>query len=231
MDTGGLLGPKYSYADELPSPSELGIGRDGSFGGITKAVAGINYYVDAIGFGESTMMSKMLGTQTPLGIRYFLKTGAKCSNGQDMYEYVDTVPHGLPGRLGKEIQNTLGVGFRGMAPGIVEDAAGALDPRPMFNAVIGSGYVKCKNVTLPVGDMKNSLKSRYDSSNVWITDNTQTVGGAPHQTRWVFDKYISQDDYDNEYPKEGFVGGKRSKLAAGILFAILFFGITSFKMK
>ena len=96
MDTGGLLGPKYSFADELSTPSELGIGRDGSFSGIMRAVAGVNYYVDAIGFGEATGLAKMSGMdQVPLGIQYFMKTGATCSNGADMYEYVSTIPKGL----------------------------------------------------------------------------------------------------------------------------------------
>ena len=91
MDTGGLLGPKYSYADELRTPSELGIGRNGSFDGIMRAVGGVNYYVDAIGFGEATGLAKSAGmNQQPLGIRYFIKTGATCSNGADMYEYIST---------------------------------------------------------------------------------------------------------------------------------------------
>ncbi len=100
MSATGLLGPKYSYADELRAPSELGIGRDGSFDGIMRAVGGINYYVDAIGFGQSSMVARQMGLhQTPLGIRYFIKTGQTCSNGADMFEYIDTVPKGLPGRV------------------------------------------------------------------------------------------------------------------------------------
>ena len=70
MDTGGLLGPKYSFADELKTPSEMGINQDGSFDGIMRSVAGINYYTDAIGFGESTLLAKGQGmNQNPLGIR------------------------------------------------------------------------------------------------------------------------------------------------------------------
>lgn len=56
-----MLGPQYNYADELKTPSELGIGRDGSFEGIMRAVSGVNYYVDAIGFGQSTGLAKAQG--------------------------------------------------------------------------------------------------------------------------------------------------------------------------
>ena len=234
MDTGGLLGPKYSFADELSTPSELGIGRDGSFSGIMRAVAGVNYYVDAIGFGEATGLAKMSGMdQVPLGIQYFMKTGATCSNGADMYEYVSTIPKGLQGRVGEEVQKTMGVQFRGLAPGIVGDAASALNPLPLFQSVIGSGYAQCKKVTLPVGDLKGQVRSGFDPSNVWVTDPYKVVNGAPSQTRWVMDKYITQEEYDatpkTEKPgvlpnTEGFSGDSGNKIAAGVLFAALFLG-------
>lgn len=229
MDTDGLLGPKYSYADELPAPSDLGIGRDGSFDGIMRAVSGINYYADAIGFGNATGFAKMMGmNQSPLGLRYFVKTGLKCSNGQDMHEYVDTVPKGLPGRMGKEIQNTLGVQFQGMGPGIIEDAAGALNPMPLFKAVTGSGYPRCKQVTLPVGTTDGGVRSRFDNNVVFIPDATQMINGLPHQTRWVFDSYLTQEQYEKESPRvaEGFVGRTESKIAAGVLFALLLVGLS-----
>ena len=241
MDTGGLLGPKYSFADELATPTEIGVGRDGSFDGIMRAVGGVNYYVDAIGFGEATALAKMQGmNQTPLGIRYFIKTGATCSNGADMYEYISTVPQGLPGRVGAEVQKTLGVQFRGLAPGIVGDAVGALNPMPMFQSVIGSGYARCKKVTLPVGDLKGQVGSNYDKSNVWITDPYKVVGGAPSQTRWVLDKYISQEEFDAA-PKtekagvipdtEGFAVNSGNPVAAGILFAALFLGFVAWNAR
>ena len=240
MDTGGLLGPYYSYADELATPSEINVTRDGSAEGIIRAVAGVNYYMDAIGFGETTMLAKGAGmTQNPLGINYFINTGATCSNGADMYDYISTIPGGIPGRVGEEIQKTLGVKFRGLAPGILEDAAGALNPMPMFRAVTGSGYAQCKKETKPVGDLKGKLRSSYDSSNVWVKEPTRQGGdGRPHQTRWVFDKNISQEEYDNT-PKtekagtlpEGFTDGRAhaNPVAAGVLFAGLLLGVLAWK--
>ena len=236
----GLFGPNYSFADELATPSEIGVGRDGSFDGIMRAVGGVNYYVDAIGFGEATGLAKMNGqTQTPLGLRYFVNTGANCSNGADMYEYVDTVPPGLPGRVGKEIQKTLGVEMRGLAPGIISDAAGALNPMPLFNAITGSGYPRCRKVTLPVGNTRGQLKSAQPPYSVWITDPTKIVNGAPHQTRWVFDSYITQEQYNATQKTEnagiipateGFVGNTEgSKVVAGAIFAALLFGIIGWK--
>jgi hypothetical protein len=240
-----MLGPEYSYADELKTPSELGIGRDGSFEGIMRAVSGVNYYVDSIGFGESTGLAKAQGgrmAQQPLGVRFFVNTGAQCSNGADMYEYVNTVPSGLGGRVGEEVQKTMGVQFRGLAPGIVEDSFKALDPRPFFQAAIGSGYSQCKKVMLPIGDMEGKVQSPYTKDKNgqpvrWngdgIAGDYKLVGGKPHQTRWVFDKYISQEEYENEsktekvgtVPRtEGFTNHNSQRVAAGALFAVLFLG-------
>lgn len=235
MDTGGLLGPNYSFADELKTPSEIGVGRGGGIDSIMRAVGGINYYVDAIGFGEATMMAKNMDmTQQPLGIRYFIKTGATCSNGADMYEYVSTVPNGLPGRVGNEIQKTLGVKFRGLAPGIVEDAASALNPLPLLRSVSGSAYAKCKKVTLPVGDLDGHIASSSDPKNVWIKDDYKRINGFPSQTRWIYDSDMSMEDYDAAKKTEkagvvpvteGFRSQGRDSVFAGILFAVLAFGI------
>lgn len=239
MDTGGLLGPKYSYADELKTPSEMGIGRDGSFDGIMRAVGGINYYVDAIGFGEATMLAEKMGMhQSPLGIRYFIKTGQTCSNGADMYEYISTVPSGLPGRVGKEIKQALKVDFRGLAPGIIEDAAGALNPLPLFKSVTGSGYAKCKKVTLPVGNMNGEVRSSFDPNNVWIPDNYKVVDGVgPTQTRWVYDSDVTMEQYDadakTERPgvlPEGF-RNQGANLTAGVLFAALCLGMIAWNQR
>lgn len=230
-----MLGPNYSYADELPAPSELGIRRDGSFDGIMRAVGGINYYVDAIGFGESTMLARNMGmNQTPLGIRYFMKTGQQCSNGADMYEYIDTVPPGLSGRIGNEVKNALGVDMKGLAPGIVSDSIGALNPMPLFKSVMEGGYPRCKKVTLPVGDTRKAIRSHYDSNNVWIKEPIQLKGDQPTQTRWVLDQYVSQEAYDNT-PKseksgvlpEGFIdyNSQKNIVVAGVLFALLSLGL------
>ncbi len=268
MDTGGLLGPKYDYGDEQASPSNLGIGRGDSFASVERAVAGINYYVDTIGFGQATGLARSNGMyQLPLGIRYFMKTGAKCSNGADMYEYIDTIPKGLPGRVGDEIQRTLGVPFQGLAPGIMEDAVKALNPLPLFKSAMGTGYAKCKKVSLPVGDVYGRTQSWYNPNNKYVDGPIDSYDppfmfgsmpvNRPNQSRWVFDSYISQDEYDKtpktedaevaaveakkreeiaaaaraeQIATEGFADG-RSTVGAGVLFAVLALGLMSWKAR
>jgi hypothetical protein len=219
MDIGGLLGPNYSFADELPTPSEMGIGRSGTFDGVARSVGGIKYYVDAMAFGENSF-SNVLGSihdQRPLGLRYFIKTGQTCDNGADMYEYINTVPTGVkvPG---------VDLRLRGLGPGIMDDTIAGINPMPYFETAMGTSYVKCKQVTLPVGDEYGNTTSTIDQDSVWIKEPTTSkyvgegqipgvsAGNKPHQTRWVFGSYISQDDYANtpktfkpgDLPTEGF---------------------------
>ncbi len=228
----GLLGPKYTYADELKAPSEIGVRNSGSVGGIMDAIAGVNYYVDAIGFGHSTALAKANGlVNQPLGISYFVKTGSKCSNGADMYEYINTIPQPMGGRVGKEVQNALDVKFQGLAPGIIQDAASALNPMPLFKAVIGSGYARCKKVQLPVGDYTGAIRSRLDGTQ-WITDPVEMVGGRPHQTRWVYDADMTQEAYEKTPKTEKFYGGPSTEqIAAGVLCGAVILGMMMYSKK
>jgi hypothetical protein len=231
-----MMGPKYNYADELTPPSQIGVRKGGSFGAIMGSMVGFNYYIDAIGFGESTGMAKNARKRNKaLGIRYYMKTGQTCSNGADMYEYIDNIPKGLPGRPGKEVESALGVKLRGLAPGIMEDAAVALNPVRLFNAAIESPYSKCKKVSMPVGDEDGKMVS-WDGKEKWIDgkiDSYQTLNRRrlPFQTRWVFDKAISKEEYDStpktEGKKEGFTINDPSlqTIAAGVLLAGLAVGV------
>lgn len=247
-DSPGFFGPSYSFSDELKSPKEIGVGDDGSPGGIMKAVAGVGYYTDVIGFGQSTGINYMVNgnNMAPMGIRYFMPTGATCSNGAQMWEYVDSMPKGnlLGNRVKQALSDMNLPGMRGLAPGILEDARDALNPMPMFRAAMGTGYPKCKQITLPVGDGYGNVKSPYDGS-VWIKGK---IDPGPVQTKWVQDTdgsgvplFMSQMDYANDpkkfYPDgtpiEGFEGAFWEQyidknLMAGLLFAGLVGAVITF---
>lgn len=247
-DSPGFFGPSYSFSDELKSPKEIGVGDNGSVDGIMKAVAGVGYYTDVIGFGESTGINNMVNgnNMAPMGLRYFMPTGATCSNGAQMWEYVDSMPKGnLLGNRVKQAISDMGLpGMRGLAPGIMEDARDALNPMPMFSAAMGTGYPKCKQVTLPVGDGYGNIKSPHDGT-VWIKGK---VDPGPKQTKWVQDRdqngyplFMNQIDYQNDpkkfYPDgspiEGFEDAFWERYIdkntmAGILFAGIVFAMITF---
>jgi hypothetical protein len=229
--------PSYSYADEIATPRELGVKRDGSFAGIERAVAGVNYYGDVIGFGETTNLAKDSGMkQKPLGIRFFTKTGVLCSNGANMYEYIDTIPKGIKGRVGDELKKMDMPNMRGLAPGIMEDAMSALNPMPFLEAAVGSGYAKCKKITEPVGDFDGRIESSFNGEK-WIKDPVKRQGGRAYQSRWVFESWISKEEYEatpkTETPdgavSEGFQDGKatisiKTSQAAAVMLGALLIG-------
>jgi hypothetical protein len=186
QDDYGFFGPNYSFADNIPLPGQIGVRQEASVGAIIDSVAGVNYYVDTIAFGGRTFFDEQ--NPEPMGIRYFLNTGMRCSNGATMSEYFDGVTKG--DLLGSHVANALASaglpGLKGLAPGMLENARDALDPRPIFAAVTATGYPVCQQVQCPVGDVNGALGNAQDPGSApYIIDPVQYNGGGPTQTRWV----------------------------------------------
>lgn len=184
QDNYGYFGPQYSYADNIALPGSIGVRQDPSVGAIVDSIAGVNYFVDVIAFGGPSFFDQQ--NPQPMGIRYYMNTGTRCSNGATMSQYVDTVTKGTA--LGSTIANALASaglpGLKGLAPGIVESAEDALDPRPIIAAVSGTGYPVCQQVACPVGDINGSVTNASDGTQ-YILGDLNYQGSVPYQTRWV----------------------------------------------
>lgn len=192
----GFLGPSYNPADEMLPPAQIGVKRGGNLGDVVGAVKGVVYYGDMIGFGgPSSSFTKGMPGLKPLGVNYFINSGLSCSNGAIMWEYVQTVPDGSA--LGDKVKDALaGVGLpplRGMGPGMLEDVKFALDPAPVINAVVGSGYPQCELVRKRVGDNDGQIQN---VDGVLLVDpvGIMSANGKPpyFQERWVQKKYKVQ---------------------------------------
>lgn len=206
-DEPGFFGPDYDFAAALPTPKNVGVRRDDSLDSVIDAARGAAYYVDMIGFGEpSNKFTREMGNKPkPLGINYFIRTGIRCSNGADMWYYVEGIPRG--DAFGERIKFALAESglpsLRGLAPGMLEDAKVALDPRPVMNAVLGSGYPKCRLVELPVGDQDGNLG--LPGEEPWIKGPVGRSGRYATQKKWVQDVdrkgrplYMTREQYDKE---------------------------------
>jgi hypothetical protein len=196
----GILGPDYSGADNVPLPGQVGIHTGDSINSVVDAVKGTAYYIDLIGFGESTnSLTSGLGVKR-LGVNTFMRTGFKCANGADMWMYNEGIPNGSA--LGKRLSDGLASAglpqLRGIAPGILEDAQNALDPRPVMQTVFGTGYPNCKLVTLRVGDQDGNIQN--SSTGAYFVENPESVfpgpDGFPAQKRWVYDRDLTNEQYD-----------------------------------
>lgn len=185
LDNTGYFGPEYSFADNVPLPGQIGVRQEPSFSAIIDSVAGINTYVDIIAFGGRSFLDNQ--NPTPMGIRYYLNTGMRCSNGATMSEYFDGITRG--DLLGEDIAEALASsglpGLKGLAPGMLENARDALDPRPIFSAVTGTGYPVCQQVLCPVGDSLGSIQNAHNATQPYIVDPVEYIEGIPFQTRWV----------------------------------------------
>ena len=194
----GYLGSPYSPADSLLTPPQIGVTSGDSIDSVIGAVKGVAFYTDMIGFGQSSNSMTSGMPLQPLGVNYFLNTGQTCSNGANMYQYFQGIPQG--DALGSKVQQAMAQmglpALKGLAPAMIEDAENALNPSPMLNAMLGSGYPQCKQVTLSVGDV-NGVIADPTTGTPWI-DSPQTAtqgsGGMMYQTRWI------QDTDANGYP-------------------------------
>ena len=189
----GFLGPSYNPADEMLPPAQIGVKRGGDLNDVVGAVKGVIYYGDMIGFGgPSSGFTQGMPGLRPLGVNYFINSGLTCSNGASMWEYVQTIPDGSA--LGDKIKDALaGVGLpalRGMAPGMLEDVKFALNPAPVINAVVGSGYPQCELVRKMVGDNDGQIQNVDGVLLVDPVGIMSSNGGPPYfQERWVQAKY------------------------------------------
>jgi hypothetical protein len=186
QDNYGYFGPDYSVADNILLPGAIGVRQESSFEAIFDAVGGVNYYIDTVAFGGPTFFDSQ--NLQPAGIRYFLNTEMRCSNGATMSEYMDGITRGdLLGDRVKDALASAGLpGLKGLAPGILENARDALDPRPLFDAVTASSYPVCQQVQCPVGDSYGATANSTDPTKKYIIDPVNYDGnGMPTQTRWV----------------------------------------------
>uniref|UniRef100_A0A6C0E1M5 Uncharacterized protein n=1 Tax=viral metagenome TaxID=1070528 RepID=A0A6C0E1M5_9ZZZZ len=150
-----LLGPDYPYYKYIKTPSEIGMTDEGSISALSKDIDGLVNYVELLVTGKGNASA----TGQPLGNKFFLKTGAKCtdpSNGQDVdrYIYVDNVPAGnIP-----FISSGLGVNFsefKGLIPGAVSDL-NVLNPFVIFQAFLSGGKQQCQEITMETIDTNNN---------------------------------------------------------------------------
>lgn len=192
----GFLGPSYNPADEMLPPAQIGVRRGGDLGDVIDSVKGVIYYGDMIGFGApSSAFTEGKPGLRPLGVNYFINSGLTCSNGATMWEYVQTIPDGSA--LGDKIKDALAAvklpPLRGMAPGMLEDVKFALNPAPIINAVVGSGYPECELVKKMVGDSTGEIQNVDGVLLVDPVGIMSSTGSKPYfQERWVQKKYEAQ---------------------------------------
>lgn len=140
-----VLGPDYSYSDNIPGPNSLGVGSGGSMGQLMTNVNAANQYVKIMVTGDP-----------PLGNQYYVNTGGACTapdgSTQSRYNYINNKSVGsdlLPAGLSD--LSFLSSDLNGLIPGIVGDLEG-LNPLFLFKSLVADGTPQCKCYQCEVTD-------------------------------------------------------------------------------
>lgn len=163
-----MMGPSYSYVDNIPGPSSLGVGTDGTFHQLGTNLSGIGTYI-----------STMIDGDPPLGNQFFVNTGGTCiapdGSSQSRYNYINNKPSGgiLPAGMSE-----IGSGVNGLIPGVIGDIEG-LNPMYMMKALMADSSPKCEcykcDVTtgVPARFLTTSLSPDYNTTNCTQVDVSQ----------------------------------------------------------
>jgi len=213
----GFSGSSYSPANAMKTPVQLGVHSGDSMGDVVNAVKGVGYYIDQLGFGEaSTGLTSGMDLR-PLGVNYFLNTGMKCSNGAEMWRYVQGIPEGNAlGNRVKNVMSEMGLpALRGLAPGMLEDVENALNPAPLMNAAFGSGYPQCRlSDERMVGDAYGRIRDP-DTGESWIADpdSAYQSNGVYVQRKWI--QNTDQNGNPVNLTRDEWVGAAKTYNADG----------------
>ncbi len=180
-----VLGPAYSYADNIPSSGSLGVGSAGTFSQL-----GTN--ADAIG----TYIKTMITGDPPLGNKYFVNTGGVCTapNGstQERFSYINNMATGAD--LVPKSMSELGSDFNGLIPGIIGDIEG-LNPVHLFTALTADSSPLCQCYQCDVTSGSNakfvtkSLSPDIDDTNCKVVDISLCIP----KTKESFENYGTTD--------------------------------------
>ena len=149
------IGPDYPYYKYIKTPSQIGMSGAGSLSQLGKDIDGLTNYVELLVSGGG----KASATGKPLGNKFFLKTGGKCTDkatGQetDRYIYVNNVPSGniplISSGAGANFKE-----FKGLIPGTISNL-NAFNPMEMFQAFLSGSKPDCQELTMETIDVYNN---------------------------------------------------------------------------
>ena len=149
------IGPDYPYYKYIKTPSEIGMSSKGSLSVLGKNIDGLIAYVELLVSGNS----KASATGKPLGNKFFLKTGGKCTDINtkqevDRYIYINNVPQGnIP-----FISSGVGVNFsefKGLIPGTISNL-NAFNPMLMFQSFLSGSKPDCQELQMETIDVYNN---------------------------------------------------------------------------
>ena len=131
-----VMGPSYSYADNIQGPASMGVSSNGSISQIGTNTGAIINYV------------KYMISGPALGNQFFVNTGGTCvasdKSVQPRYNYINNVSSGadvLPQAMKQDLGG-IASDFNGLIPGMLEDLEG-LNPLHLMGALAADSEPSC----------------------------------------------------------------------------------------
>ena len=149
-----LLGPGYNYTDNIKTPQQIGMSSKGSIAALTRDIEGLVAYVELLVTGRS----KASKTGKPLGNKFFLKTGAKCTDKEtkqkvNRYIYINNVPDGSVPFISSAMDVNFSE-FKGLVPGTLSNVS-RINPMQMLQSFMTGTNPECQPVTMETIDVNN----------------------------------------------------------------------------
>jgi hypothetical protein len=182
--TESVMGPSYSYAENIQGPSAMGVGSNGTMSQLSTNTGAIFQYM------------KYMISGPALGNQYFVNTGGSCkasdSSVQPRYNYINNVASGadvLPESMKADLGG-IASDFNGLLPGMLEDTEN-LNPVHLFTSLAADSTPTCECYTCPTsgGDqsrfLNKDLTADFSGSACVQVDNSkciQTTEGFGNQT-------------------------------------------------
>lgn len=169
-----IMGPAYSYADNIQGPASMGVGSNGTMSQLGRNTDAIMNYV------------KYMISGPALGNQYFVATGGQCiapdGSTQDRFNFINNISNGAD-TLPKAMKQDLGgiaSDFNGLIPGMLQDVEG-LNPITLFSSLAADSVPPCKCYTCPTTSgsqskfLTESLSPDFDPDLCKEVDSSQCI--------------------------------------------------------
>lgn len=146
------LGQNYQYAQFIKTPNQLGMKGTGA--ALGDNIKGITNYIDLLIYGNGGASTS---PQRPLGNRYFMNTGGKCTNTDGAQVARSIYINNVPSSKGLTFLQDLGLktsSLRGLIPGMMEDIT-KLNPASIAAAFTESPSPGCTSIYMNTVDENN----------------------------------------------------------------------------
>lgn len=159
MPSTSLFGDNYPYYNYIKTPVDLKMSTTGNLATVGKDIIGLGAYAATLATGGDLNGTWATTVKRPLGNKYFLQSGGKCTDVKtelevDRYIYVNNVPMGHIPFISSLI-NANFTDMRGLIPGTIEQL-NVFNPVAIIRGLASGSKPDCQELTMQTIDINNN---------------------------------------------------------------------------